>query len=112
MLLAEAAKQQHFYLQVAEFAYKMGSDEAIVVGKGEITQAPSTKLDILSVAVPAALDWVPYIDFLNSDGALAFVGVPEAPLSILLFSRMAKRCRIMASPIGGRAMINQMLAIA
>ena len=45
----------------------MGADEAIVVGKGEITQAPSSKLDILSIAVPAALDWVPYIDFLDSD---------------------------------------------
>jgi D-arabinose 1-dehydrogenase-like Zn-dependent alcohol dehydrogenase len=111
-LVAEAAKQQHFYVQVADFAHKMGADEAIVVGKGEITQAPSSKLDILSIAVPAALDWVPYIDFLNSDGALAFVGVPDAPLRIPLFSRMAKRRRIMASPIGGRAMINQMLAIA
>jgi len=76
------AKQQHFYLQVAEFAHKMGADEAIVVGKGEIPQAPSSKLDILLSTVAAALDWVPYIDFLDSDGALAFVGVPDAPLSI------------------------------
>ena len=96
----------------AEFAHKMGADEAIVVGKGEIPQAPSSKLDILLSTVPAALDWVPYIDFLDSDGALAFVGVPDAPLSIPLFSLLAKRRRIMASPIGGRAMINEMLAIA
>jgi len=40
------------------------------------------------------------------------VGVPDAPLSIPLFSLQAKRRRIMASPIGGRGMINQMLAIA
>ena len=46
------------------------------------------------------------------DAALAFVGVPDPPLRIPLFSRMAKRRRIMASPIGGRAMINEMLAIA
>jgi uncharacterized zinc-type alcohol dehydrogenase-like protein len=51
----------------AEFAHKMGADEAIVVGKGEIPQAPSSKLDILLSTVPAALDWVPYIDFLDSD---------------------------------------------
>ena len=96
----------------AEFAHKMGANEAIVVGKGEIPQAPSSKLDILFSTVPAALDWVPYIDFLDSGGALAFVGVPDAPLSIPLFSRMAKRRRIMASPIGDRAMINQMVAMA
>jgi uncharacterized zinc-type alcohol dehydrogenase-like protein len=90
----------------------MGADEAIVVEKGEIPQAPSSKLDILLSTVPAALDWVPYIDFLDSDGALAFVGVTDAPLSIPLFSLLGKRRRIMAKPIGDRAMINQMLAIA
>jgi D-arabinose 1-dehydrogenase-like Zn-dependent alcohol dehydrogenase len=82
----------------AEFAHKIGADEAIVVGKDEIPQFPSSKLDILLSTVPAVLDWVPYIDFLDSDGALAFVGVPDAPLSIPLFSPMAKRRRIMASP--------------
>ena len=51
----------------AEFAHKMGADEAIVVRKGEIPQAPSSKLDILLSTVPAALDWVPYINFLDSD---------------------------------------------
>jgi uncharacterized zinc-type alcohol dehydrogenase-like protein len=51
----------------AEFAHKMGADEAIVVGKGEIPQAPSSKLDILLSAVPAALDGVSYMDFLDSD---------------------------------------------
>ena len=62
--------------------------------------------------VPAALDWVPYIDFLDSNGALAFVGVPDEPLSIPLFSLLVKQRRIVSSLIGGRAMINEMLAIA
>ena len=57
----------------AEFAHKMGADEAIVVGKGEIPQAPSSKLDILLSTVPAALDWVPYIDFLDSDKRISKV---------------------------------------
>jgi len=51
----------------------MGADEAIVVGKGEIPQAPSSKLDILLSTVPAALDWVPYIDFLDSDKRISKV---------------------------------------
>jgi uncharacterized zinc-type alcohol dehydrogenase-like protein len=96
----------------AEFAHKMGADEAIVVGKGEIPQAPSSKLDILLSTVPAALDWAPYIDFLDSDSALAFVGLPDAPLSIPLFPLLMKQRRIVTSLIGGRAMINEMLAIA
>ena len=96
----------------AEFAHKMGADEAIVVGKGEIPQAPSSKLDILLSTVPAALDWAPYIDFLDSGSALAFVGLPEAPLSIPSFPQLMKQRRIVTSLIGGRAMINEMLAIA
>ena len=96
----------------AEFAHKMGADEAIVVGKGEVPQPPSSKLDILLSTVPAALDWVPYIDFLDSDGTLAFVGVPDAPLSIPLFALLAKRRRITASPIGGRALIHEMLSVS
>lgn len=96
----------------AEFAHKMGADEAIVVGKGEIPQAPSSKLDILLSTVPAALDWAAYIDFLDSGSALAFVGLPDAPLSIPLFPLLMKQRRIVTSLIGGRAMINEMLAIA
>ena len=83
----------------AEFAHKMGANEAIVVGKGEIAQAPSSKLDILLSTVPAALDWVPYIDFLESGSALAFVGFPDAPLSIPLFPLLMKQRRIVTESI-------------
>lgn len=96
----------------AEFAEQMGADEAIVVGKGEIPPSPSNKLNILLSTVPVGLDWVPYIDLLDSDGTLAFVGVPDAPLTIPLFPLLMKRRRIVASPTGGRAMINDMLSVS
>ncbi|MCU0544761.1 MAG: NAD(P)-dependent alcohol dehydrogenase [Oscillatoriaceae cyanobacterium Prado104] len=96
----------------AEFAAQMGADEAIVVKKGEIPPAPSSKLNILLSTVPVALDWVPYLNFLDSDGALSFVGVPDEPLNIPLFPLLMKRRRILASPIGGRALINEMLSVA
>lgn len=96
----------------AEFAAQMGADEAIVVKKGENPRSPSSKLNILLSTVPVALDWVPYLDFLDSDGALSFVGVPDEPLNIPLFPLLMKRRRIVASPIGGRALINEMLSVA
>jgi uncharacterized zinc-type alcohol dehydrogenase-like protein len=57
-------------------------------------------------------DWPTYINYLNSDGTLVFVASPSEPVSIPVFSLLAKRRRLMASPIGGRAVITQMLSLA
>ncbi len=62
--------------------------------------------------VPVSLDWTTYLDFLDSDGMLTFVGVPDAPLNIPLFPLIMKRRRILGSPIGGRAMMMEMLSVA
>ena len=96
----------------AEFASNLGADEAVVVKKGEDPSPPSRQLDILLSTVPASLNWGAYIEFLASDGTLAFVGVPDAPLNFPLFPLLMKRRRVMASPIGGRAMIMEMLSVA
>lgn len=96
----------------ADFATQLGADEAIVVEKGVLPPAPSRPLNILLSTVPANLDWSAYIDFLDSDGTLTFVGVPDAPLNIPLFPLLMKRRRILASPIGGRAIMMEMLSIA
>lgn len=96
----------------AEFASKLGADEAIVVKKGEDPSPPSRQLDILLSTVPTSLNWAAYIEFLAADGTLAFVGVPDAPLSFPVFPLLMKRRRVMGSPIGGRAMMMDMLSVA
>lgn len=96
----------------ADFATQLGAREAIVVGKGEAPPAPSKPLNILLSTVPASLDWVPYLNFLDSDGTFSFVGVPDEPLKLPLFPLLTKRRRIMSSPIGGRAMMREMLDVA
>ena len=53
-----------------------------------------------------------YINLLDSDGTLVFVGITPKPISISLFSLLGKRRRVMGSPIGGRAIMSQMLDIA
>jgi uncharacterized zinc-type alcohol dehydrogenase-like protein len=94
------------------FAKEMGASEVIIVGKNESPNTPSRKLNILLSTVPASLDWTAYLDFIESDGTLSLVGVPDAPLTIPLFSLLLKRRRIMSSPIGGRGMMNEMLTVA
>lgn len=96
----------------ADFASKLGAKEAIVVKKGEKPPAPSRRLNILLSTVPSTIDWGAYIEFLDADGTFSIVGVPEEPLNVPLFSLLTKRRRIMSSPIGGRAMMMEMLSVA
>ncbi|HEY9300981.1 MAG TPA: NAD(P)-dependent alcohol dehydrogenase [Phormidium sp.] len=96
----------------AEFAHQLGANHVVVVPKGKAPPPPTRLLDIIISTVPQSLDWAAYIEYLNSDGTLTLVGVPDAPLTLPIFPLLNKRRRVMASPIGGRAMIVEMLSIA
>ena len=96
----------------AEFAAQLGAHDAIVVNEGSFSHKPSKKLDVLFTTVPAPLTVDPYMDMLASDGTLSYVGVGGTHVKIPLFPMLQKRRRVMASPIGGRAIINHMLEVA
>lgn len=96
----------------AEFATQLGAKHIIVVPAGESPPASTRKLDLILDTVNAKLDWSAYLDYLNSDGTFSIVGLPTEPLSFPIWSLLAKRRRIMSSPIGGRAMMNEMLSVA
>ena len=94
----------------AEFAEKMGAKEIFInpTNKNKVKR----KLDIILNTTHTDLNWEYYLKQLNSDGTLSFVGVPPSPLSIPVGSLLGKRKRVMASPIGGRGDIDEMLRIA
>ncbi len=96
----------------AEFAQEQGADRAIVVRRGESPPACDRPLQILLSTVPAKLDWAAYLQHLDADGTLSFVGVSDAPLTLPVFPLIVQRLRVMGSPIGGRAMMNEMLDVA
>jgi alcohol/geraniol dehydrogenase (NADP+) len=96
----------------AQFAKTLGADRAIVVPAGESLPEPDRLLNLIISTVPAALDWTNYLHQLDSDGTLVMVGVPPEPLNIPLSALLSKRRRVMASPIGGRALMMEMLSIA
>lgn len=96
----------------AEFANKLGARHVVVVPPGQSPPAPTRQLDIIISTVPQSLDWAAYIEYLSSDGTFTLVGVPPDPLTIPLWGLLSKRRRLMASPIGGRAMIMEMLSVA
>lgn len=94
----------------AEFAQSLGASEVLVNPKRK--EKPSRKLDIIINTAPNDLDWSYYLNLLDSDGTLTFVGVPPSPLSLNIGQLLAKRKKITASPIGGRAIMNEMLQTA
>lgn len=96
----------------ADFAHQLGARHIVVVPPGESPPPPTRPLDIIISTVPLSLNWQAYVEYLNSDGTLVFVGVPDTPVSLSILPLMNKRRRVMASPIGGRAMIIEMLSVA
>ncbi|MCC6156910.1 MAG: NAD(P)-dependent alcohol dehydrogenase [Deltaproteobacteria bacterium] len=95
----------------AELASRLGAHEAVVTRAGEEPSC-SRDLDVLISTVPVALDFAAYLDLLGSDATMTFVGVPNEPMSVPLVKLLARRRRITASPIGGRAMMDEMLRTA
>lgn len=95
-----------------EFAARLGAWDAIRTENGEPTRAPARKLDILVNTVPMNMSWARYLDLLAADGTLTFVGVPGEPSAIPVHLLLGKRRRVMASVIGGRGDIRQMLSDA
>ncbi|MBP9886781.1 MAG: NAD(P)-dependent alcohol dehydrogenase [Leptospiraceae bacterium] len=93
-----------------EFARSNGATEVII---GTPPRKIKDKLNIILNTTHNDLDWVRFLSLLDSDGTLSFVGVPPSNLSNIHVNMLLnKRLRIMGSPIGGRAMINEMLEIA
>lgn len=96
----------------ADFATQLGATHVVVVPPGQSPPAPTRLLDIIISTVPQSLDWAAYLEYLNSDGTFTMVGVPNDPINLPLWPLLTKRRRFMASPIGGRAMIIEMLSVA
>jgi alcohol/geraniol dehydrogenase (NADP+) len=96
----------------ADFAHKLGATHVVLTTKGQPLPKPKRGLDLILSTVPQSLDWAAYLDYLNTDSTLMIVGMPSEPLVIPLSSLLFQRRRIMASPVGGRAMIMEMLSIA
>lgn len=96
----------------AEEAAKLGASDAILLRSGKPSIRPTRQFHLILSTVPVALPLEPYLDMLATDGALCLVGVPNEPLSVPAFSLLAKRRRLLGSPIGGRAQMREMLDLA
>ncbi len=96
----------------AEEAREMGAHQVILTKDGRPTEPPKERIQIMMSTISHQQDWDAYLEYLDSDGTLTFVGVPQDSVQISVGKLLDKRRRIMGSPIGGRALITDMLATA
>jgi len=96
----------------AHHAARLGAHESIIVRRGSLAHPPKKPLDIILSTVPTSIPCELYLNLLAADGTLCFVGIPNEPVVIPLTPMLTKRRRVMASPIGGRAMMHAMLDVA
>lgn len=95
-----------------EQARQLGAEEGLLVPANARAPKPTKRLHILLATVPQSLDWQGFLEWLGSDGTLAIVGAVAKPLEIPVGALLGKRRRVMASPIGGRATMVEMLELA
>jgi alcohol/geraniol dehydrogenase (NADP+) len=95
----------------AEFAAQLGAHEAIVVPPGGSPPLPLRKLNVLINTANQSLDWLGYVNHLDSNGTFVFVGIPSEPLTIPIVPLTSKQRRIMGSEIASPAVIMEMLQI-
>ena len=93
-------------------AKKLGAHHFV----GKLTEKEMEKhagtLDFIISTVNADLNWMDFIKALRPDGKLCFVGIPTENISIPVFALLGGRKSVCASPIGGRADIEEMMTFA
>jgi uncharacterized zinc-type alcohol dehydrogenase-like protein len=93
----------------AEDALRVGAHEVVVSKNAAEMQKHAGSFDFILDAVSAAHDINAYINLLKTNGTLALVGVPDAPLPLGVFGLLFNRRRVAGSIIGGIRETQEML---
>lgn len=93
-------------------AKTLGAHEFVATKDPSVLAKYAGRYDFILSTANADLPWLEYVNALRPDGRLCFVGIPNEPLHIPVFTLLGGRKSICASPIGGRALIQEMLEFA
>jgi alcohol/geraniol dehydrogenase (NADP+) len=95
-----------------EEARSLGAHHFINSRETKAMKEVSGALDFLLTTVNADQDWGTFLGTLRPNGALWFVGVPPAPVSVHAFPLISGLRTIGGSPIGPPARLREMLDVA
>jgi uncharacterized zinc-type alcohol dehydrogenase-like protein len=92
-----------------EDAAKLGADHYVNTSADGGLEALAGKFDLIINTVSANLELDRYLATLTVDGTMAYVGAPEKPVSLSVFSLIGGRRSIAGSMIGGIRETQEML---
>lgn len=90
-------------------AKEFGADHFVSSTSPENLKKMEGSLDFILSTVNAPLDWNSYLSLLRPHGKLCFVGVPDKPVTVPVFSLLLGEKSICGSVIGSRHVIEEML---
>ncbi|MCO5143429.1 MAG: NAD(P)-dependent alcohol dehydrogenase [Oligoflexia bacterium] len=93
----------------AEEAARLGASNFVFTDLEQNNDRLKRKLDFILVTSNANPNMDFYLNALDRDGTLCFVGIPPDNISLGVFQLLGKRLRISASPIGSPSEIRGML---
>jgi uncharacterized zinc-type alcohol dehydrogenase-like protein len=88
---------------------RLGADHYYATSDPETFENLKNYFDLIICTVSTGIDWNPYIELLNVDGAFVIVGVPDKPIPVAALPLIMGRRSIAGSLIGGIRETQEML---
>lgn len=88
---------------------RLGADHFYATSEPETFKKLQRHFDLIINTVSSAMDWSPFVNLLNVDGAFVAVGIPDRPISLAVFPLVAGRRSVAGSAIGGIPETQEML---
>jgi len=90
-------------------ARRLGADHFLLLSDDQAIKSRSMTFDLILNTVSAPIDLDRALDLLKTDGTMAYVGLPDRPLEVSIFSLIGQRRSIAGSNVGGIAEVQEML---
>ncbi|HUZ03897.1 MAG TPA: NAD(P)-dependent alcohol dehydrogenase [Acidobacteriaceae bacterium] len=96
-------------LNKKEDALRLGADEVVLSKDPDAMQAHANSFDFILDTAAAPHDLNPYLELLKRDAAMALVGLPEVPPTVVTGALAFRRRSLSGSIIGGLVETQEML---
>jgi len=92
-----------------EDAKRLGADHFLLLTDREAMKEQAMTFDLIVNTVSAPIDLGPVMNLLKTDGTMAYVGLPDKPLAVNVFSLNGQRRNLTSSTVGGIPETQEML---
>ena len=90
-------------------AKRLGADDFLLLSDRKAMRSQQMTFDLIVNTISAPIDLDPPLNLLKTDGTMAYVGLPDKPLQVSVFSLAGQRRRLTGSNVGGMGELQEML---